>query len=253
MHYNKITRTLLLILLFGVINTFSQGLYSGVGLSSNINQIPTTDGVISPGEYSSSLTFGSGDYLLYWEVTGGTTIHFGIIGKTTGWVAIGFDPDSRMLNADVIFAWVESNGTVVFYDAFSRDQAGPDHPSDTDIGGSFDLLSFNATENTTTTTIEFSRLLSTGDSGFDKVIPTVGSLNIIWALGTMDSFSQYHGGSRGTATVTFVSTGDTSTTSMATSTSTSHTTTTNATSSGFEPITLLIGFITAIWFLRQKR
>ncbi|MHA2238726.1 MAG: DOMON domain-containing protein [Candidatus Hodarchaeales archaeon] len=259
MNHKLKSKYILLVLLFGVGVAFSPAYNSGFGLTLHITQAPTIDGVISPGEYSSSTSLGIGDYLLHWEVIDGTTIYFGIIGKTTGWVAIGFDPDSQMLNADIIFAWVESNGTVVFFDAFSRNQVGPDHPSDTDIGGTFDLLSYNATENATTTSIEFSRLLSTGDTGFDKPIPTTGSINIIWALGSTDSFSQYHGGSRGTAAITFVSSGETSTTTTtgATETSddtqtTSTSTTTNA-SSGFELFVLWGGLISLIWISRRKK
>ncbi len=186
-----------------------------------------------------------------------STIYFGIIGQTTGWIAIGFDPDSQMLNADIIFAWVASNGDVVFFDAFSRNQVGPDHPADTDIGGTFDLLTYNATEDASKTSIEFSRLLSTGDS-FDNQIPNVGSIDVIWAMGSTDSFSEYHGGSRGTTSITFVSSGDTSTTTADTTQETQTTQTTTSTTSaasslGFELIFMVGGMVSIIWFFRRKK
>jgi hypothetical protein len=81
-------------------------------INLTIMQVPTIDGIVTSGEYISSKSFDGGDYQLYWEVIDDTSIAFGIVVKTMGWVAIGFDPTSQMLNADIIFGWIESDGTV---------------------------------------------------------------------------------------------------------------------------------------------
>jgi hypothetical protein len=224
------------------------------GSSSNIMQAPVIDGVISLNEYSSTKSFDGGDYQLFWEVTDSTNITIGIIGMTTGWVAIGFDPTTQMLDADIIFAWVETNGTVVIFDTFSTGSTGP-HPPDTDLGGSYDILSYNGSEDATSTTIEFSRLLSTGDQDYDKVIPSDGDIDIIWAYGTSDSFSQYHGSSRGSSFMTISSEQQTTTTDTSTSTTTTptQTTTTTGTAPGLQGITLGISLIGLTIFYRRKR
>jgi hypothetical protein len=225
------------------------------GSNSDIMQIPKIDGIISPDEYSSSKSLNGGNYQLFWEVIDSTSISIGILGKTTGWVAIGFDPTSQMLDADIIFAWVESNGTVVIFDAFSTNPTGGPHPPDTDLGGSYDILDYNGSENATSTTIEFSRLFSTNDQDYDNDIPTEGDLDIIWAFGTSDSFSQYHGGGRGTTTMTISSAQQTTSTDTTTETTTAQTsaTTTTSIAAGFQGFILLIGLASIVVIYQRKR
>ncbi|MHA2203756.1 MAG: DOMON domain-containing protein [Candidatus Hodarchaeales archaeon] len=245
--------TLFLLILFF---TISHGT-SVAGSNSDVMQVPAIDGVISPDEYSSSKSLAGGNYQLFWEVIDSTSISIGILGKTTGWIAIGFDPTSQMLDADIIFGWIESNGTVVIFDAFSTNPTGGPHPPDTDLGGSYDILDYNGSEDATSTTIEFSRLFSTGDQDYDNDIPTEGDIDIIWAFGTSDSFSQYHGGARGTTTMTISSaqqttSTDTTTETTATKTKTSATTTIG-TAPGFQIFILLIGLTSIVLIYQRSR
>ena len=156
-----------------------------------IENSPVIDGVISASEYSSEKSFFSGEFSIYWELVN-SSIYFGLSAKTTGWIAIGINPSTGMLNADLIYGWVEASGSVVIFDAFSRTQAGDDHPEDTDMGGTYDILDYNGTESDGVTTIEFSRLLSTGDTTADQVINENSQLDIIWGMGNADSFTDQH-------------------------------------------------------------
>jgi uncharacterized membrane protein len=121
-------------------------------------------------------------------------------GRTSGWVAIGFDPENRMEGADMVFGWVTSSGTIRAVDAYATGPTGP-HPKDTDQGGTSDILCFGGSESGGSTIIEFKRLLSTGDSK-DKNIPTTGELKILWALGSSDDFDDQHS-QRGAGTIDF--------------------------------------------------
>ena len=147
------------------------------------------DGVVSENEYSNGFEYSNEDFKIYWTISG-DEISIAMIGKTTGWLAIGIDAEDVMLRADMIFGWVEDNGTVVLKDAFSDGKFGP-HPEDINAGGTYDILSYNGSEVGEFTTLEFTRKLDTGDSR-DKPIPATGELKIIWALGPVDDFETKH-------------------------------------------------------------
>jgi len=100
-----------------------------------------------------------------------------------GWVAIGFAPTSVMNDADIILGGSEE-GEAYIYDMNSTGLYGP-HPSDTSLGGAFDLLAFESIESEGRTTIEFSRHLNTGDD-YDAVLISGETIPIIWAVSDKD-------------------------------------------------------------------
>ena len=134
-------------------------------------------------------------YTLSWTITG-DTVWFGIQATTTGWVALGIDPQIAMNGADMVFGWV-SAGKATVLDQYSTGMFGP-HPDDTSLGGTMDILSSAGSEQAGTTTIEFSRKLVTGDA-HDKAVPTSGTLKIIWAIGNADGVSPH--AAKGSATI----------------------------------------------------
>jgi hypothetical protein len=224
---------ILLILMYASIITLSG--------SESSETIPVIDGVITENEYNSFLSFNDGKFTLYWT-NNDTTIIIGMVGQTTGWIAIGFDPSTAMLDADLILGWVDGNGDVSIFDAYSLNAIGADHPPDTTLGGTADILLFNGSEDSGFTTLEFARLLSTGDEN-DNSIPSNGSIPIIWAYGNQDSFSAGHI-ARGAATLTTgaSSSGTTSTDIQSSSTTTSITSTSNETPG----LSILIGVIAIV-------
>ena len=167
-------------------------LYSG-------EPVPTSglDGVVSQGEYRDSATFDFDNFRVYWTILK-DELHMAISAVTTGWISIGFDPEDIMKDSDVILGWVEG-GAVHIIDAYSTGQYGP-HPPDTHLGGTNDILEYNGTEANGATTLEFVRKVDTGDE-YDKVIPTTGNLNVMWAYGEHDDFSESHS-QRGFAVLT---------------------------------------------------
>jgi len=147
----------------------------------------TLDGAVSPGEYDDSASFGGGSFTIHWSVNG-TRVWMAMVARTAGWVSIGFEPSSAMKDADMVFGWVE-NGMARIEDHWGTGMTT--HSRDEELGGSFDIPSFNGTESGGNTTIEFIRDLDTGDA-YDKAIPSEGSVNIIWAYGSLDDPTSAH-------------------------------------------------------------
>jgi hypothetical protein len=143
------------------------------------------DGTISAREYGNAETYGS--YEIHWS-SDEQYIYVGIKARTGGFVSVGFQPGSRMKNADIVFGFVK-DGEVAIYDMFSTGNFGP-HPPDTELGGTFDIVDFGGTEEGGFTSIEFKRALVTGDQ-YDN--PLSSGLNkIIWSYGGSDSITLRH-------------------------------------------------------------
>jgi hypothetical protein len=132
------------------------------------------DGVISEDEYQQTKTYG--DFNISWS-NDSDYIYVGMKAKTAGWVAIGFGAEAFMKNADIVEGSV-TEGKLTIADMFSTGEFGP-HPTDTQSGGTDDILASAGKFDNGYTTIEFKRKLDTGDK-FDK--PLARGINkIIWA------------------------------------------------------------------------
>jgi len=143
------------------------------------------DGVITPGEYRSNKSFG--DYELWWTADD-QYVYMGMKAKTPGWVAVGFDPESMMLHADIVQGYIQ-DGKLSIADMYSTGQFGP-HPPDTQLGGTDDILASGGKSDSGYTTIEFKRKLDTGDK-YDKPLHS-GTNKIIWAYGSDPQFTIKH-------------------------------------------------------------
>jgi len=150
----------------------------------------TADGIQQPGEYPHETSFAGGDFQVYWEIEG-DTLSMALVVKSAGWVAIGFSPTVKMKDADMVIGWVTREGAVTILDAYSTAETGNNHPTDTDLGGSDDLLTKTGSRPLAWTTLEFSRKLSTGDL-YDAVIPAEGNIPVIWAYGANDNWGNVH-------------------------------------------------------------
>ncbi len=154
------------------------------------------DGVIEEDEYPLSAELGDGHFLIFWEISN-DTIKMGLQAETSGMIAIGIDPTERMKDADMVIAYREGSEFSV-HDAYSFGEVGP-HPDDTNEGGSFDLNEYMVDEVGGVTTLEFTRLLDTGDE-LDNVLPDKGKVKFIWATSDSDDFNSRHT-RRGTAVI----------------------------------------------------
>lgn len=145
----------------------------------------TADGIIQPKEYAQYQQMGG--MSVYTRISG-DVLYMALSASTQGWIAIGFDPEDRMKNADMIMGAV-IEGKAVIKDMYSTGPFGP-HPVDTQQGGSEDILAVGGMEKDGVTIIEFSRKLNTGDAK-DKVIKQ-GANKVLWAVGETDDITQRH-------------------------------------------------------------
>jgi hypothetical protein len=152
------------------------------------------DGIVQNGEYRGTASFDGGNFLLFWDFQG-DVMNMALKAKTAGWVSIGFDPSSKMKDADMVLGLVDDSGRVYVVDAFSTGENGP-HPADTDLGGTDDIIDFGGTESDGWTTIEFSRLANSTDL-YDRNVWNGQVIKVIWAYSLSDEFTGYHEQTRG--------------------------------------------------------
>ena len=142
----------------------------------------STDGVVQPGEYSIDRVDGPAHIYASFEAD---KIRLAIVGETKGWVAIGVD-STRMNGAKIFMGYVDGNG------ASFTTQVGMRHTHQDST--EFEALSHAVKETGNSTTMELelarSAFLSAGQD----------TLDIIYAVGSGDSFRQYHS-FHGTATL----------------------------------------------------
>lgn len=118
-------------------------------------------------------------------------IRFSIQAKTSGWIAIGFNPSKQMKEADIILAYYDSVLKQGFIkDCYSIGENGP-HPEDTNLGGETNIEAFSISENDGYTIVDFTRLLNTNDK-YDFAIDPEQEIKIIWAIGQEDNAEMIH-------------------------------------------------------------
>lgn len=128
------------------------------------------------------------DMTVFWRIDK-EQIHVKLVAKTTGWVAIGFDPENAMQGADIIIGAVK-NGKVKIEDHYGDRKRG--HSPDEKLGGENHVLNPAGEEADDVTTISFSRALESGDK-WDKPIAAQGTSRIMIAYGSgQDSFKAGH-------------------------------------------------------------
>ena len=113
-----------------------------------------------------------------------------MIGQTTGWVAVGFNPSQQMRDANIIIAYVTASNTMI------RDDWGTSttsHASDVSLGGSSDVTLINGMEEGNFTTIHFTIPLDSGDQ-YDQPLSVGQTYPIILARGPngVDNFTAGH-------------------------------------------------------------
>jgi hypothetical protein len=124
-----------------------------------------------------------------WLVSG-DSIAFEVTAPTTGWVSIGFNPSRVMKDADFIIGYVE-NGKAVVRDQFGNGTFS--HKSDTDMGGSDDILEFGGSESGGKTTLSFTIPIDSGDE-YDTVLTPGQEHTVLIAYGPdgADNFTKKH-------------------------------------------------------------
>jgi hypothetical protein len=140
----------------------------------------------SASEYDHTLKVKNMD--VFWRIDG-DLIHVKLSAKTTGWVAIGFEPEKAMQGANIIIGAVK-NGKVRIEDHYGDRKRG--HSKDEKLGGENHVLNPQGMEEDGVTSISFSLPLDTGDK-WDKAIDPSKAGRIMLAYGRgRDSFKAGH-------------------------------------------------------------
>ena len=117
--------------------------------------------------------------------------------QTTGWVAAGFDPSSRMKDANFIIGYV-ADGTVTVRDDWGTQVMS--HQSDESLGGNANVRAIQGEETNGITEVEFIIPLDSGDA-FDRTLSVGQSYPVLLARSGMDDINVQHS-SRGQTTIT---------------------------------------------------
>ena len=154
---------------------------------------------LSREDYNNSVSLNNGNYLLLWYIEQ-DELYMAMLGKTTGWVAIGFNPGDMMMDADIVMAGLVDD-TPYWSDSFSTGPFGP-HPADTTLGGMDNILNLTVLENDGWTIVEFSRKLDTGDE-YDALIIPGDDMTVMWAMGRDDNMEIKHPSAKGKTIISF--------------------------------------------------
>jgi hypothetical protein len=130
-----------------------------------------------------------GPFSLSWELTD-DRVFFTLSAETTGWVALGIDPERSMLGADFIIGYV-SGGEVSVADHYGNSRYS--HQDDSAGGGSTNIADISGSESGGTTTISFSIPLAPDDPR-DKQLEPGRTYTILLAHGGNgeDNFKSAH-------------------------------------------------------------
>jgi len=79
---------------------------------TDIDWPPLVDGRIDEGDYRHTLADPATGMTVHWQ-NDDLTLRLGLTSPGTGWLAIGFKPERRMLGADILIATVTDDGVVV--------------------------------------------------------------------------------------------------------------------------------------------
>jgi hypothetical protein len=132
-----------------------------------------------------------GGFTFEWMVNDTTsTLHVRMTAPTTGWVAAGFDPQTVMLEANLIIGYVSGSDTEL------RDDWGTgqhSHAADTALGGTDNVTLVDGSESSGQTVIEFTIPMDSGDA-YDKALVEGTTYNVILAYGAngADDFTSAH-------------------------------------------------------------
>ncbi|MHA2251010.1 MAG: DOMON domain-containing protein, partial [Candidatus Kariarchaeaceae archaeon] len=169
----------------------------------NVSAVPTADGVVSGGEYDETLTITASFKLSYF--VDGSYIYFAMEAEALGWISVGFGDGSNKKHTGADFVIGYYSGGTVISDEYEDGQTT--HDTDLSLGGTNDIEpGYAGAESGGWTTIEFYRLLNTGDT-YDTEIVLDTSMEILYAYclsSTNDDLTSTHD-IRGFSTATFLS------------------------------------------------
>jgi len=151
---------------------------------TDIGWPPAIDGVVGANEYRNSLNDAATGIRVHWH-NDAVVLYVALVAPGTGWVGIGFDPDSRMQGANYILGAV-SGGVLSITDEFGV--SGVTHRTDAVAH----IVQAAGQEAGGVTTIEFAIPLASGDAEDKPLAPGQVVTALLAMNATQDSFSARH-------------------------------------------------------------
>lgn len=140
---------------------------------------PLVNGVVHSGEYAYMRDFDQ--QLTLYASRSGDTLYLGVVGKTSGWVAVGLG-SPRMDGAAIFMGFVGTDGKVSFKPLLGKGHRHGDAPADI----SSTVVSYAMKQTSGATTLE---VAVKADAFIKK---GQSSLDVIYAMGDQRSFTPYH-------------------------------------------------------------
>ncbi|MBN2542646.1 hypothetical protein JXI42_07235 [bacterium] len=156
---------------------------------------PTIDGIIGEEEYPDKVKAADGKIYFSWY-NDSNFIWCGIKAQVTGWVAIGFDPDVYMKEANLIIGYV-ADGSTYISDEYGtgvyshKPDVGLRHEKDDPKDGQDNIIEYKGKESNEWTTIEFKIPLDSGDR-YDKALKIKEDHTVLLAADSKDNFKSKH-------------------------------------------------------------
>lgn len=188
----KVTLSISIIIFMGSLLLFSNAyaVREPIVLSFSESSQVVVNGEIEALEYANSYVDPTTNIIVNWEHDG-ENIFVGLVSKGTGWVSIGFGPENTgMDGANIIIGSVDDvSGSLSISDETG---VGFEHYSDSEEGGTNDILDQASSQNNGQTTIEFVVPLNSGDV-FDHSFQIGGTYGFILAYHISDDgLKKYH-------------------------------------------------------------
>nr|QII19197.1 dopamine beta-hydroxylase [Sinonovacula constricta] len=191
--------------LYSTIQTMDAALRLFVGLAVTLMIVGHTesaavDAVTSePFDFSEVLD-SNGNYVLFWNFNS-AHVTFEVHVQTTGWVGFGLSENGNMFPSDVVIGWVDDSGNAHFSDRHANGHRLPLKDKSQD----WHLL--QGSQDGAKTILKFQRKIDTCDPQ-DRTIPE-NTARVIYAYNDEDPVSDdaihYHGSTRGTKSVSLLS------------------------------------------------
>ena len=124
-----------------------------------------------------------------WAVDG-ENLHVKISAETTGWVAVGFNPEAAMKGANFILGAVNDQGQVLITDHYGTGYTK--HEEDTAIGGTSDVSQVYGSEKDGITEIGFTIPLDSGDMMDKPIDPDKLTTVLLAHSPAQDKFTARH-------------------------------------------------------------
>lgn len=129
----------------------------------DIDWPPWADGQVGEQEYRHQMTDASTGMTVHWQ-NDHETIYVALISPGTGWLALGFDPERRMMGANIIIAAINEDGDLII-----ADHVGTGQTTHREDSMSY-ILQSAGSQSEEGTIVEFAYPLETGDPADDPLL-----------------------------------------------------------------------------------